>query len=125
MLFNLNKFMRFESRDPFQEKQKREDSFHNDWNRFAHVEYHRLAAEEEGYDDSMEVVDGSEEGRSYGEAGGGASAGGGEYHSAAGGGGQAHWSMTDSDSDDDRLIGVGSSSSSSSKSKGGGSKSSK
>ena len=50
MLFNLHKFLRFEGRDPFQEKQKREDSFHSDWDRFAFAEYHRLASEEEGYD---------------------------------------------------------------------------
>lgn len=49
VLFNLNKFMRFESRDPFQEKMKRDDSFNSDWDRFANMEYHRLAAEEEGY----------------------------------------------------------------------------
>ena len=40
--------MRFESRDPFQEKLKREDQFDSDWDRFANMEYHRLAAEEEG-----------------------------------------------------------------------------
>lgn len=51
VLFNLNKFMRFESRDPFQEKLKRDDPFDSDWDRFAHSEYHRLAAEEEGYDE--------------------------------------------------------------------------
>ena len=46
VLFNLHKFLRFEGRDPFQEKQKREDPFSNDWDRFAYTEYHRLAAEE-------------------------------------------------------------------------------
>lgn len=50
VLFNLHKFLRFEGRDPFQEKQKREDPFNNDWDRFAYTEYHRLAAEEDGYD---------------------------------------------------------------------------
>jgi len=55
VLFNLHKFMRFETRDPFQEKQKRDDMFACDWDRFAHIEYHRLAAEEEGYDSSMDV----------------------------------------------------------------------
>ena len=50
VLFNLHKFMRFETRDPFQEKQKRDDMFGCDWDRFAHIEYHRLAAEEEGFD---------------------------------------------------------------------------
>lgn len=65
VLFNLHKFLRFESRDPFQEKIRREDIFHSDWDRFAHAEYNRLAQEEEddtdanstgsGYDASMEV----------------------------------------------------------------------
>lgn len=57
VLCNLHKFMRFETRDPFQEKQKRDDCFTCDWDRFAHMEYHRLAAEEEGYDNSMDVED--------------------------------------------------------------------
>jgi len=39
--------MRFETRDPFQEKIRREDSFQSDWDRYAHVEYNRLAQEEE------------------------------------------------------------------------------
>jgi hypothetical protein len=47
-LFNLHKFVRFELRDPFAEKQKRDDPFECDWDRFAYFEYHRLAAEEEG-----------------------------------------------------------------------------
>lgn len=55
VLFNLHKFMRFETRDPFQEKLRREDVYHSDWDRFAHIEYNRLAQEEEGYDASMEV----------------------------------------------------------------------
>lgn len=46
-LFNLHKFLRFESRDPFSEKIKREDPFSNDWDRFSHSEYQRLAQEEE------------------------------------------------------------------------------
>ena len=60
ILFNLNKFMRFESRDPFQERARRDDPFDCDWDRFANFEYHRLAAEEEGFSDestrSMEAV---------------------------------------------------------------------
>ena len=36
-----------ETRDPFQEKIRREDSFQSDWDRYAHVEYNRLAQEEE------------------------------------------------------------------------------
>eukprot|EP01041_Mallomonas_annulata_P000170 gene171-295_t len=47
VLFNLHKFIKFETRDPFQERQKREDMHGNDWNRFTALEYHRLAAEEE------------------------------------------------------------------------------
>ena len=47
LLFNMHKFMRFEMRDPFQEKLKREDGFGNDWNRFAYFEYIKLASEEE------------------------------------------------------------------------------
>ena len=54
VLFNLHKFLRFEGRDPFQEKQKREDPFNTDWDRFAFTEYHRLAAEE-GYDNEDET----------------------------------------------------------------------
>ncbi len=34
VLFNFHKFMRFELRDPFQEKLRREDGFTNDWNRY-------------------------------------------------------------------------------------------
>jgi hypothetical protein len=56
VLFNLRKFMRFESRDPFQEKLRREDIFHTDWDRYAHIEYNRLAQEDDdGYDVSMDV----------------------------------------------------------------------
>ena len=48
--------MRFESRDPFQEKLRREDIFHTDWDRYAHIEYNRLAQEDDdGYDVSMDV----------------------------------------------------------------------
>lgn len=47
VLFNLNKFLRFEMRDPFQEKLRREDGFTCEWDRFAHFEYHRLAAEDD------------------------------------------------------------------------------
>jgi hypothetical protein len=35
VLFNLHKFHRFETRDPFHEKMKREDGFGCDWDRFA------------------------------------------------------------------------------------------
>ncbi|GMH56231.1 hypothetical protein TL16_g02086, partial [Triparma laevis f. inornata] len=46
-LFNLNKYLQFESRDPFLERTKREDEFDNDWDRYACVDYNRLAMEEE------------------------------------------------------------------------------
>lgn len=57
VLFNLHKFMRFETRDPFQEKMKREDGFACDWDRFAYQDYQRLAIEEgkEQYDGEMDV----------------------------------------------------------------------
>ena len=55
MLFNLNKFLRFETRDPFQEKQKRDDVFATDWDRYAYMEYHRLASEEENFSSSNEM----------------------------------------------------------------------
>lgn len=56
-LFNLNKYMQFESRDPFQERQKREDEFETDWDRFACMDYNRLAMEEEAREDqdAMEI----------------------------------------------------------------------
>lgn len=57
VVFNLHKFLRFEGRDPFQEKQRREDPFNTDWDRFACAEYHRLAAEEEGYSGNNMDVD--------------------------------------------------------------------
>jgi hypothetical protein len=66
VLFNLHKFMRFESRDPFQEKLRREDIAHTDWDRFAHMEYNRLAQEEEeGYDATMDMdgQQGADDGR--------------------------------------------------------------
>ncbi|XP_058208096.1 serine/threonine protein phosphatase 2A regulatory subunit B''alpha-like isoform X3 [Rhododendron vialii] len=48
ILFNLNKFMAFETRDPFLIRQEREDPSLTDWDRFAHREYIRLSIEEEG-----------------------------------------------------------------------------
>lgn len=49
--------MQFESRDPFQERQKREDEFETDWDRFACMDYNRLAMEEEAREDqdAMEI----------------------------------------------------------------------
>jgi serine/threonine-protein phosphatase 2A regulatory subunit B'' len=37
-LFNLGKFIQFEQRDPFSERQKRDDPFECDWDRFAYDE---------------------------------------------------------------------------------------
>jgi serine/threonine-protein phosphatase 2A regulatory subunit B'' len=48
ILFNLNKFMAFESRDPFLIRQEREDPSLTEWDRFAHREYIRLSMEEDG-----------------------------------------------------------------------------
>lgn len=45
VLFNLNKFIAFEQKDPFSMRGEPEDS---DWDRFARAEYDRLSAEEEG-----------------------------------------------------------------------------
>uniref|UniRef100_A0ACD5YID8 Uncharacterized protein n=1 Tax=Avena sativa TaxID=4498 RepID=A0ACD5YID8_AVESA len=52
VLFNLNKFMAFESRDPFLIRQMREEPSLTDWDRFARREYIRLAMEEDGEDAS-------------------------------------------------------------------------
>lgn len=60
VLFNLNKFLRFEMRDPFQEKVRREDGFLCDWDRFAHYEYNRLAAEE-GVEQSQQNCNNSQQ----------------------------------------------------------------
>eukprot|EP00624_Nannochloropsis_granulata_P002761 evm.model.NODE_23878_length_30850_cov_23.449724.5 len=46
-LFNLNKFLAFEQRDPFGDRQKREDPFECDWERFAYKDYQSLAMETE------------------------------------------------------------------------------
>lgn len=50
VLFNLNKFIAFETRDPFVIRQEREESGLSEWDRFARAEYIRLAVEEEGDD---------------------------------------------------------------------------
>lgn len=47
ILFNLNKFMAFESRDPFLIRQERENPTLTEWDRFAHREYIRLSMEED------------------------------------------------------------------------------
>ena len=61
VLFNLNKFVAFETRDPFTVRQEREEaaSGATEWERFARTEYLRLAVEEEG-------VDGGEDGMPWG-----------------------------------------------------------
>ncbi|CAM9632661.1 unnamed protein product [Phaeothamnion confervicola] len=60
-LFNLNKFIAFEQRDPFAERQKRNDPFESDWDRFAYHDYNRLAAEDEREaGDAMEETNGDE-----------------------------------------------------------------
>ncbi len=80
--------MRFESRDPFQEKLRREDLLYpTDWDKFAHVEYNRLAQEEEeNYDATNMDLDGAV----AGTEGGGAGAGGAENH----------WSLHDEEESD-------------------------
>lgn len=52
VLFNLNKFVAFETRDPFTVRQEREDAAMGatEWDRFARTEYVRLAVEEEAVD---------------------------------------------------------------------------
>ncbi|XP_058101570.1 serine/threonine protein phosphatase 2A regulatory subunit B''beta-like isoform X1 [Magnolia sinica] len=52
ILFNLNKFVAFETRDPFLIRQEREDPTLTEWDRFAHREYIRLSMEEDGEDAS-------------------------------------------------------------------------
>jgi serine/threonine-protein phosphatase 2A regulatory subunit B'' len=54
-LFNLNKYLMFEQRDPFVERQKREDEFETDWDRFACIDYNRLAMEEEAREEEAEM----------------------------------------------------------------------
>ncbi|XP_074311398.1 serine/threonine protein phosphatase 2A regulatory subunit B''beta-like isoform X2 [Silene latifolia] len=60
ILFNLNKFMAFETRDPFLIRQERENPTLTEWDRFAHREYIRLSMEEdveEASNGSAEVWD--------------------------------------------------------------------
>ena len=56
-LFNLNKYLLFEQRDPFVERQKREDEFDCDWDRFACLDYSRLAMEEEAREEEAMEID--------------------------------------------------------------------
>ncbi|GAA0144281.1 protein phosphatase [Lithospermum erythrorhizon] len=57
ILFNLNKFMAFESRDPFLIRQERENPNLTEWDRFAHREYIRLSMEEDADDASNGSAD--------------------------------------------------------------------
>ncbi|KQJ86196.2 hypothetical protein BRADI_4g03911v3 [Brachypodium distachyon] len=52
ILFNLNKFMAFEPRDPFLIRQKHENPSLTEWDWFAHRQYIRLLMEEDGEDAS-------------------------------------------------------------------------
>ncbi|OMO69007.1 hypothetical protein CCACVL1_19700 [Corchorus capsularis] len=52
ILFNLNKFIAFESRDPFLIRQERENPTLTEWDCFAHREYIRLSMEEDVEDAS-------------------------------------------------------------------------
>ncbi|CAH1419525.1 unnamed protein product [Lactuca virosa] len=52
ILFNLNKFMTFESRDRFLIRQERENPTLTEWDWFAHREYIRLSMEEDADDAS-------------------------------------------------------------------------
>ncbi|KAI3520286.1 hypothetical protein L1887_09615 [Cichorium endivia] len=57
ILFNLNKFMPYESRDPFLIRQERENPTLTEWDRFAHREYIRLSMEEDAEDASNGSAD--------------------------------------------------------------------
>ncbi|KVI09571.1 Calcium-binding EF-hand [Cynara cardunculus var. scolymus] len=57
ILFNLNKFMAYESRDPFLIRQERENPTLTEWDRFAHREYIRLSMEEDAEDASNGSAD--------------------------------------------------------------------
>ncbi|CAA0843109.1 Probable serine/threonine protein phosphatase 2A regulatory subunit Bgamma [Striga hermonthica] len=57
ILFNLNKFMAFETRDPFLIRQERENPNLTEWDRFAHREYIRLSMEEDAEDASNGSAD--------------------------------------------------------------------
>ncbi|KAI9078373.1 hypothetical protein K1719_039592 [Acacia pycnantha] len=52
ILYNLNKFMAFETHDPFLIRQERENPTWTEWDRFAHREYIRLSMEEDVEDAS-------------------------------------------------------------------------
>lgn len=52
ILFNLNKFIAFENRDPFLIRQERENPTLTEWDRFAYREYIRLSMEDDAEDAS-------------------------------------------------------------------------
>merc|ERR1712100_217111 len=51
-LTNLNKFIAFEQRDPYGDRQKREDAYDNDWERFAARDYAALSVDDEEEQDN-------------------------------------------------------------------------
>ena len=68
VLFNLNKFIAFESRDPFSIRREREEPHLTEWDRFARAEYVRLSMEEEEGaegDDGWDDAAGDENGSSF------------------------------------------------------------
>lgn len=81
VLSNLNKFIAFETRDPFLIRQEREDPTLTEWDRFARAEYVRLSLDEDGEDASISSAEGhgaTAWDESYGGGGGAAGAGAGE-----------------------------------------------
>jgi len=54
VLFNLSKFTAFEQRDPFVVKQQQDPGF-TAWDRYAQIEYARLALEEEAQEDDVSL----------------------------------------------------------------------
>lgn len=55
-MFNLHKFLNFENRDPFAARtEAREFAGLTDWDKFAKIEYYRLASEDEQEEVQMEA----------------------------------------------------------------------
>jgi serine/threonine-protein phosphatase 2A regulatory subunit B'' len=64
VLFNLNKFIAFEQRDPFLLRQQMAEPELTDWDRFARTEYARLAMEEETREEEAGMdIDGARNGQ--------------------------------------------------------------
>jgi len=57
ILFNLNKFIAFETRDPFLIRQEREEPCLTEWDRYAKAEYIRLSMEEGEENQAAEMWD--------------------------------------------------------------------